>query len=207
MDSNTNILYTAAGLPALISTGITFIYFLLKACCYLVHAISHKTEGRVATAMPGGGEQKYSPDMGSQGHTEVHKQISGNTTEQYGGGTQKSPGSVFLRRQDIRLPSCGDASEYQDQPAFRQNAKRLQGGRYPDSPEYHGKRPGDSYPNPTGVFTKSRSGDNASHEQSSDDETNGRKCNTKQPDKVYDDRVQGSRAPAPPQTPQPPKRK
>ena len=201
MDSNTNILYTAAGLPALISTGITVIYFLLKACCYLVHAISHKTKGRVATATPGSGEQKYSPDTGSQGHTEVHEQISGNTTEQYGGGTQRSPGSVFVprRRQDICLPSCGDASEYQDQPAFRQNAKRLRGGRYPDSPEYHGKRPGDSYPNPTGVFAKSRSGDNASHGQSSDDETNGRKCNTEQPDKVYDDGVQGSRAPSTPQ--------
>ena len=45
MDSNTNVLYSAAGLPALISTGITFIYFLLKACHYLVHAISHKTKG------------------------------------------------------------------------------------------------------------------------------------------------------------------
>ena len=41
-----NVLYSAAGLPALISTGITFIYFLLKTCRYLVHAISHKTKGR-----------------------------------------------------------------------------------------------------------------------------------------------------------------
>ena len=31
MDSNTNVLY-AAGLPALISTGITLIYFFLKTC-------------------------------------------------------------------------------------------------------------------------------------------------------------------------------
>ena len=151
----------------------------------------------MVTATPDCGEQKYSPDMGIQGHTEVHEQISGNTTEQYGGGTQRSPGSVFVprRRQDICLPSCGDAPEYKDQPAFRQNAKRLQGGRYRDSPEYHGKGPGDSYPNPTVVFTKSRSGDNASHGQSSDDETNGGKCDTEQPDKVYDDGVQGYRAP------------
>ena len=143
MDSNTNILYSAAGLPALISTGITFIYFLLKACHYLVHAISHKTEGRVATATPGCGEQKYSADTGIQGHTEVHKQISRNTTEQYGGGTQRSSGSVFVpgRRQDIRLPSHGDASEYKNEPTFRQNAKRLQGGKYRDSQEYHGKGP------------------------------------------------------------------
>ena len=197
MDSNTNILYSAAGLPALISTGITFIYLLLKACRYLVHAISHKTEGRVATATPGCGEQKYSADTGIQGHMEVREQISGNTTEQYGGGTQRSPGSIFVprRRQDICLPSHGDAPEYKDEPAFRQNAKRLPGGRYRDSQEYHGKRPGDSYPNPTGVFTKSRSRDDASNGQSSDDETNGRKCDPEQPDKIYDDGVQGYRAP------------
>ena len=74
--------------------------------------------------------------------------------------------------------------------------QRLQGGRYRDSQEYHGKGPGDPYPNPTGVFTKSRSRDNASNGQSSDDETNGGKCDNEQPDKVYDDRVQGYRAPS-----------
>ena len=120
MDSHTNILYSAAGLPALISTGITLIYFLLKLCCYLVHAISHKSEGRVATATPGCGEQKYSANTGIKGHMEVHEQISGDTTEQYGGGTQRSPGSIFVprRRQDICLPSGGDASEYNDHPSF-----------------------------------------------------------------------------------------
>ena len=128
---------------------------------------------------------------------EVHEQISGNTTEQYGGGTQRSSGSVFVpgRRQDICLPSRGDASEYKIQPTFRQNAKRLQGGRYQNSQEYHGKGPHDSYPIPTGVFTKSRSRDTASNEQSSDDETDGRKCDIEPPDKVYDDGVQGYRAP------------
>ena len=97
MDSNTNILYSAAGLPVLISTGITFIYFLLKACRYLVHAISPKTEGRVAKATPGCGEQKHSADTGIQGHTEVRKQVSGNSTEQYGRGTQRSPGPFLYQ--------------------------------------------------------------------------------------------------------------
>ena len=56
----------------LISTGITFIYFLLKVCRYLFYAISHKTEGRLAAAMPGCGEQKYGPDQRKEGHTEVY---------------------------------------------------------------------------------------------------------------------------------------
>ena len=146
--------------------------------------------------MPGCGEQKYSADTGLQGHMEVCEQVSGNTTEQYDGGTQRSPGSIFVprRRQDICLPSCGDAPEYKDKPTFRQNAKRLQGGRYRDFQEYHGKGPGDPYPNPTGVLTKGRSRDDASNGQSSDDETNGGNCDNEQPDKVYDDGVPGYRA-------------
>ena len=129
-------------------------------------------------ATPGCGEQKHSADTGIQGHTEVCKQVSGNSTEQYGGGTQRSPGSIFVprRRQDVRLPSRGDAPEYTEESTFRQNAKRLQGGRHRNSQDYNGKGPSDPYVNPTGVFTKCRSRDNASDEQSSNDEGNGRKC-------------------------------
>ena len=145
--------------------------------------------------MPGCGEQKYSADMGIQGHTEVHEQVSGNTTEQYGRGTQRSPGSIFVqrRRQDVCLPSRGDATEYKNEPTFRQNAKRLQGGRHRDSKEYNGKGPCDPYANPTGVFTQCRSRDNASNGQSSDDETHGRKCDHEQPDKVFNDGILGYR--------------
>ena len=87
MDSNLNVLY-AAGLPALISTGITLIYFLLKACRFAVYALSHKTEGRLAAATPGSSQQKHSPIERKEGHTEVYEQISGDNAEQYGTGTQ-----------------------------------------------------------------------------------------------------------------------
>ena len=157
----------------------------------MLHAVSHKTEGRVATAMPGCGEQKHSADTGIQGHTEVCKQVSGNSTEQYGGGTQRSPGSIFVprRRQDICLPSHGDAPEYSEESTFRQNAKRLQGGRHRNPQDYNGKGPGDPYVNPTGVFTQCGSRDNASDEQSPNDEGNGRKRNCERPDEVSDDGV------------------
>ena len=87
MDSNPNVLY-AAGLPAVISTGITLIYFLLKACHFAFYAVSHKTEGRLALAMPGGGQQEHCPIKRKEGHKEVYEQISGDNTEQYGAGTQ-----------------------------------------------------------------------------------------------------------------------
>ena len=150
----------------------------------------------MATTTPGCGEQKHSPETGIQGHTEICEQVSGNSTEQYGGGTQRSPGSIFVprRRQDVCLPSRRDASEYPVEPAVRQNAKRLQGRRHRDSQEYHGEGPCDPYANSTGVFTKSRGGDNASNGEPSDDEANGGKCDNEQPDEVYDDGVPGYRA-------------
>ena len=87
MDSNLNVLY-AAGLPALISTRITLIYFLLKACRFAFYALSHKTEGRLAAATPGSGQQEHCRIKGEEGHTEVYEQISGDNTEQSGTGTQ-----------------------------------------------------------------------------------------------------------------------
>ena len=83
MDSSMSVFYAAAGLPAFVSTGITFIYFFLKACSYVFNATSHQTKGRVAMAMPGSGQQEPCADMGEEGHTEICEQIQGNLSEQY----------------------------------------------------------------------------------------------------------------------------
>ena len=119
MDSNLNVLY-AAGLPALISTGITFIYFLLKAYRYVFYALSHKTKGRLAEAMQGSGKQEHGPNTRKEGNTEVYEQISGDNTEQYGTGSQRPSGSLPVLRkwQDICLSSCGDVAEYPEEPPF-----------------------------------------------------------------------------------------
>ena len=71
-------------------------------------------------AMPGCGQQEHSPGKGKEGHTKVSEQIPGHFTEQYGGGTQRSPGSIFLPRrgQDIRLSSHGDAPEHTEESTF-----------------------------------------------------------------------------------------
>ena len=47
MDTYKEVLYTA-GLPALISTGITLLYLLLKAYKFAVYALPHQTERRLA---------------------------------------------------------------------------------------------------------------------------------------------------------------
>ena len=171
MDSYKEVL-SAAGLPALISTGITLVYFLLKAYQFAVYALSHQTEGRLAAATPGSSKPEHRSIEGKEGHTEVYEQIPGDTTTHYGTGIQQPAGSfpVSRRRQDLRIPSSGNVTEHSEEPSFRQNEKRLPGGRSRNTTKYYGEGPGSTYDNSTGVFTESGSWTNAANEQSSDDE-------------------------------------
>ena len=193
MDSHKNVLY-AAGLPALISTGITLIYFILKACHFSFYALSHKTERRLAAATQGSGQQEHRSIEGKEGHMEVYEQISGDTTEQYGIGTQQPSGSFSVprRRQDVRISSHGNVTEHSDQSPFRQNEKRLSSGRNRNTTNYYGEEPSSTHDNSTGVLTESGGWPHATNGQSSDDERTGGK---ERPDQDPNDGVQGHRAP------------
>ena len=124
MDSYKEVLY-AAGLPALISTGITLVYFLLKAYQFAVYALSHKTEGRLAAATPGGHQQEHSSIEGEEGRTQVHEQVSRSISNQYGTGIQQPSGSVSLsrRQKDICIAARRNAEEYPGEPSVQENGK------------------------------------------------------------------------------------
>ena len=104
MDTYKDVFY-AAGLPALISTGITLVYFLLKAYQFAVYAVSHSTEGRLAAATPGGHQQEHSSIEGDQGYMEVHEQVPRSISNQYGAGIKQPSGSLSLsgRWKDVCL--------------------------------------------------------------------------------------------------------
>ena len=77
----------------------------------------------------------------------------------------------------------------QKSPLFEENAKGLPGRRHRNPQDNTGKGPCNPCVNPTGIFTKHGSRDNASNGQSSNDEGNGRKRDREQPDEVHDDGV------------------
>ena len=103
---------------------------------------------------------------------EGHKDPQGPFLYQEGGKTYASLPMEMLQK-------------HTEKSTFRQNAKRLQGGRHRIPQDYNGKGPGHPCVNPTGIFMKCGSRDNASDGQSSDDEGNGRKCDCEQPDQVF----------------------
>ena len=63
----------------------------------------------------------------------------------------------------------------QKSPLFEKMQKGLSGRRHRNPQDTNGKGPSNPCVNPTGIFTKCGSRDNASDEQSSNDEGNGRK--------------------------------
>ena len=170
MDSYKEVLY-ATGLLALISTVITLVYFLLKAYQFAVYALSHKTEGRLAAAMPGGRQQEHSSIEGEEGHTKVHEQVSGSISNQYGAGIQQPSGSVSLsrRQKDICIAARRNAEEYSGEPSVRENGKRLQSQGNRSTKNNYGQRPGGTYDDSTGVFAEGGGWTNAANEQSPND--------------------------------------
>ena len=193
MDSFKDVFY-AAGLPALISTGITLVYFLLKAYQFAVYAVSHQTEGRLAAAMPGGRKQEHGSIEGDQGHTEVHEQVPQSISDQYGAGIQQPSGSLSLSRgrKDVCLAACRNAEEYSVEPSVRENAKRLPSRRNRSTENDDGQRPGGAYGDSTGVFAEGSGWPNAANEQSPND---GRISSQERSDQNTPDGIPGRREP------------
>ena len=170
MDSYKEVLYSA-GLPALISTGITLVYLLLKAYQFAVHAVSHETEGRVAAATPGGRKQEHCAIEGEEGYPQVHEQVPRSISNQYGAGIQQPSGSISLsrRRKDVCLPACRNAEEYSVEPSVRENAKRLQSRGNRTTENNDGQGSCGSHDDSTGVFAEGGGWPNAANEQSPND--------------------------------------
>ena len=193
MDTYKEVLY-AAGLPALISTGITLLYLLLKAYQFAVYALPHQTERRLAAATPGGRQQEHGSIAGEKGYQEVHEQVSRNISDEYGAGIQQPFGAVPLsrRREDVCIAACRNAEEYSVEPFVRENAKRLQGRGNRHTKNNDGQRPRGPHDDSTGVLAEGGRWSNAANEQSRND---GRTSSQERSDPTTHDGISGHRDP------------
>ena len=117
MDTYKEVLY-AAGLPALISTGITVLYLLLKAYQFAMYALPHQTERRLAAATPSGRQQVHGSIAGEKGYQEVHEQVPRNISDEYGAGLQQPSGTVHLSRgwENVCIATRRNAEEHSVEP-------------------------------------------------------------------------------------------
>ena len=170
MDTYKEILY-AAGLPAIISTGITLLYLLLKAYQFAVYALPHQTERRLAATTPGGRHEVHSSIAGGQSSQEVLEQIPGNFLAEYGAELQQPSGTVPLSRgwENICITARRNDEEHSIEPAIRKDAKRLQGRGSRNSKDNNGERSSGPYDDSAGVFDESGSWSDAENEQSRHD--------------------------------------
>ena len=117
MDTYKEVLY-AAGLPALISTGITLLYLLLKAYQFAVYALPHQTERRLAAATPSGRQQVHGSIAGEKGYQEVHEQVPRNISDEYGAGLQQPSGTIPLSGgwENVCIAARRNAEEHSVEP-------------------------------------------------------------------------------------------
>ena len=191
MDTYKEVLY-AAGLPALISTGITLLYLLLKAYQFAVYALPHQTERRLAAATPGGRQQVHSSIAGEKGYQEVHEQAPGNISDEYGAELQQPSGTVPLSRgwENVCIAARHNAEEHSVEPFVRENAKRLQGQGNRYTKDNDGQRPRGPHDDSTGVLEEGGRWSNAENEQSRND---GRSSSQERSNPTTHDGISGCR--------------
>ena len=154
----------------------------------------HQTEGRLAAATPGGCQQEHGSIEGVKGYKEVHEQVSGNISDQYGAGIQQPSGAIYLSRRwkDVCIAARRNAEEYSVEPSVRENAKRLQGRGNRNTKNNDGQRPGGAHDDSTGVFPEGGRWTNAANEQSRND---GRISSQERSDQNTHDGIPGHREP------------
>ena len=189
MDAYKEVLY-AAGLPALISTGITLLYLLLKAYQFAVYALPHQTERRLAAAMPGGRQQVHSSIAGDKGSQEVFEQIPGTILAEYGTELQQPSRTVPLSRgwENICITARRNAEEHSVEPFIRTDAKRLQGRGHRYTKDNDGQRSSGPHDDSAGVLDEGGHWSDAENEQSRHD---GRISGQERPNTTTNDGVSG----------------
>ena len=186
-------IFFAAGVPAIISTGITILYLLLKAFQFAVYAVPHQTERRLAETTPSGRHQVNSSTEGDQSRQEVFEQIPTDISSEY--GTKfKQPRTVPLPRgrENIRVNPRRNDEKHSSQPVIRTDAKRLQSRGSTDTRDNNGQRSSGPYDDAAGIFDESGRWSDAENDQP---RRYGRTGSQERSNAIVNDGISGRRNP------------
>ena len=118
-----------------------------------MYALPHQAERRLAAATPGGRQQVHGSVAGEKGYQEIHEQIPGNLSNEYGAELQQPSGTIPLSRgrENICIATRRNAEEHSVEPFVRENAKRLQGRGDRNTKDNDGQRSRSPHDDSTGV--------------------------------------------------------
>ena len=194
MDAYTS-LYTA-GVPALVSTAITIVYFLIKLVTYFLHAGTREAESREGTLHNSISGHDQGSASGAEGPGQVYLNIPRypyNTEDNGRGQWPQTTRPVFLHteRQDLRISPTRDDTGDKTMPPLRTNVEGYKGRRssYPRDDI----RPGSQGPhlNTAGIHPKGRRGDDAANQEPQHYERTGGEGRQRRPDPIHHDGIQG----------------
>ena len=159
-----------------------------------MYALPHQTERRLAAATPGGRQQIHGSVAGEKGYQEIHEQVPGNISDEYGAGLQQPSGTVPLSRgwENVCIATHRNAEEHSVEPFVQENAKRLQGRGNRHTKDNDGQRPSGPHDDSAGVLAEGGRWSNAKNEQSRND---GRTSSQERSDPSTHDGISGRRDP------------
>ena len=177
MDTYTS-LYTTGGVPALVSTMITIIYFAVKFLSFVLNARTRVTEGRKRTLRDHPPAHHQSSASGTESNYEVYKDLSDCSGEEINNGRGQWPrptGTLFLQsgRQDVCFSPDRTITGDQKMPPLQTDAERRRSQRGSDTREYLGAGSESTHIDSTVILMECRRGEDASHEQSQSLERDG----------------------------------
>ena len=187
-------LYTTGGVPALVSTAITIIYFAVKLIAYVLHASTRETESQKRMLYHHLPTHNQSSMSGMESPCEIYKDISGNSCETDDNGRRqwpRSPRTILLPNggQNVCFSPNRNAAGNQTMPPLQTNVEGCGGQRSSHTRDNISPGPQGPHINATGVFTKSRRGHDATDEKSQHIEGDGGESWTSRSDEVHYDGI------------------
>ena len=195
MDAYTS-LYTVGGVPALVSTAITVIYFAVKLITYCINASTGKAESRQGTVYNSLSGHDQGSASGTQGPGQVYPHIPGypyNTKDNGRGQWPQTTQPIFLHteRQDLRISPTRDDTGDKTMPPLRTNVEGYQGRRNSYHRDDIASGSQGSHFNTVGIPPKGRRGDDAANQEPQPNERTGGEGQPWRPDPNYNDGIQG----------------
>ena len=171
MDTSDYAQLPVATIPALVSTGITILYFVLKLLNYLTDAKPGQADRKETKRWTDQeGQPKQSSDQGGRSQSKIPEQTQRYSQgERYGERWNPSlTGPIFLQGagENISLHAQRNAPEHNDMPSLHANDERLPGRGSTGASSLTCQGSASSFDDPTAICESRAGKQNTTNEQS-----------------------------------------